>query len=343
MELPITAFALPAPVARVEEIEVGLINATYRTICENDEAFILQKINREVFADVDGVMGNISVVTKHLATKRADYPLRLISTTTGGNYYESSDSSAWRCFTAVPGAHTVDHVDNLADAGQIAACFAHFIKDIADIPGDDLKVTIPDFHNTTVRYEAYERALNIAPDERFVETKGVQLALERHRTLATRLDRMVASGELPLRIVHNDAKIANVMLADADRAPLCVIDLDTVMPGLPHHDFGDFVRTAACTLDETSTDFGNVALDIDRYRAIEAAFLETLDGTLTPLEIETLPLGAVTIPLELATRFIADHFAGDRYFRCDYPGQNFDRARNQVALAESIITHLGVS
>lgn len=281
------------------------------------------------------MMQNISAVTGHLRSLDASYPLTVVPTV-GGHLFHKSRKSHWRCYSAVPNAHTVDECDTPALASKAAHAFAEFVAKLADFDAASLHVTIPDFHNTTARFAALASSRETASKDRLALAKDALDELLDLKNEATQLDRL----DLPMRVVHNDTKINNVMFNDAHE-PVCVIDLDTVMPGLVHHDFGDLVRTAACTEPEASGNFTNVQLDLERYAAIEAAFKSHLTDVLTATELDTLALGPACITLELSARFLTDYLSGDPYFGASYAAQNLDRARNQLALARSMRNHLG--
>jgi Ser/Thr protein kinase RdoA (MazF antagonist) len=357
-----------------ERIPSGHINETYRVICVvggQSRRFTLQKINRSVFRDPEALMDNIARVTRHLQLRhtlqsvaqpgpgisrisRHPQPvhtlqsvhrasagarletLTLVPAVDGQPYHRDEQGEYWRMYVFIEHAHTVDAVSSEAEAAEAARAFGQFQLMLADLPPPPLHVTIPDFHHTPRRFEQLERAIEADTLNRAREVQD-DIAFARDRMeLGRLLVDMQARGELPLRTTHNDTKINNLLFDDATGRAVCVVDLDTVMPGLSLHDFGDLVRTASCTAAEDERDLTRVRVEPKLFEPLVRGYLEAAGGMLTPLEKQHLVDAGKIITLETGVRFLADHLEGDRYFRIHRPGHNLDRCRAQFALLRSI-------
>ena len=316
----------------------GHINDTYLINVgdsPNASRFVLQRINKNVFSDPAALMENISRVTEHLREKEARC-LALIPTVDRQPFFRSPADEYWRAWEYIPGAVTFDQAQNETQAGLAAEKFGEFQKLLADFDGPRLNETIPDFHNTPVRYSH----LNIAVQEN---------AFDRVRHCGEEIDRALAweeeagtlvklqqSAQIPERIIHNDTKLDNLLFDEASGAPICVIDLDTVMPGLSLYDFGDMVRTATSATAEDTTELENIGLRMPYYKALVDGFIGATSDFLTEVEIEHLSLSAKIITIETGLRFLTDYLSGDEYFGAQRPAHNLERARAQFALAASI-------
>ena len=301
-------------------------------------------MNPRVFARPADVMENLAWVTRHLAARlRAEgirdwqrHTLTLIPTLEGRDWLAGDDGAAWRMFEFQEGtltrltAATPDH------ARATGAAFGRFLALMADYDGPPLHETISGFHDTAARFQALERAV---AGDRHGRAAGVAREIAELRSrqeLSGTIPRLVDAGELPFRVVHNDAKIANVLF-DADTGlARCVIDLDTVMVGSALHDFGDLVRSTVCPAAEDEPDLSRVRVVPDFYRAVQRGFLEAAGATLTPRERDLLPFAGKLITLEQAVRFLTDHLEGDSYYGAARPGHNLDRARVQLRLLEEL-------
>jgi|GEM_PF-94914 len=324
-------------------INHGNINTTYYVDFRQEDGtvktYVLQKINTFVFKNPVEIMNNIKHVTEHLRGKvrRMNKPaLHFYSTESGQNYYVENGSTFWRLENYIDGVgyDTCDSLDILRNAG---AAFGEFQNQLSDFDAESLYTTIPDFHNTAKRLDAFFDAVDTDPCGRVAEVTEEIAFIREQKELASQLTRMQESGEVPLRVTHNDTKTNNVLFHRMTGAPLTVIDLDTVMPGLAMHDFGDAVRFAASTAKEDEPDISKVALDLEKYRAFAEGFIGKTADALTENEIRAMALGAITITIELATRFLTDYLTGDRYFKINYPTHNLVRARCQIALAKDML------
>ena len=339
----VALFDFPGAIAECEEITTGHINVTYRLrFAEADGAsrqYTLQRINHYVFRQPEQVMRNMRRVTDHLsralAARGVDPDRRVLSlvpATDGAPLAVDADGGCWRAYEYIANARTVDAVAGPGQFTEIGRAFGDFQSMLSDFPIGELYETIPSFHDTRKRLNDFRRSVANDPCGRAASVPGeIAFILEQGPGMC-RIVEMLESGELPLRVTHNDTKINNVLLDDETGEALCVIDLDTVMPGSSLYDFGDAIRYGACTAAEDERDLSKVSLDIGLFAAFAEGFIaRTVEG-LTRTELENLPLGALVMTYENALRFLADHLDGDVYYRIDRPGHNLDRARCQIAL-----------
>ena len=310
----------------------GHINATY-LVKTDEEQYILQRINHHIFQDVPGLMRNVERVTAFLAEKDPDprHSLHLVPAKDGAAYVEA-EGEFYRMYDFVHDSICLDAPETDEDFYQSAVAFGSFQRQLADFPANELSETIPHFHDTPNRYRALRAAIEKDALGRAASCREeIEFALTREADAAVMMN-LLAAGELPLRVTHNDTKLNNVMLDAKTRKPLCVIDLDTVMPGLAANDFGDSIRFGANTGAEDEKDLTKISLSLARYEAFARGFLEACGKALTPKEIETLPWGAKLMTLECGVRFLTDYLEGDTYFRIHRPEHNLDRTRTQFAL-----------
>ncbi len=316
----------------------GHINETYLMKTDAGEPYILQKINHRVFKDVPQLMSNIGSVTRHLAQKESDprRVLTLVPTLNDDDFWASPDGSFWRAYIFVKDSLCLERAESPEDFRQSAVGFGQFQNMLSDFPSASLHETIKDFHHTPKRYDALLEAIRKDAVGRVREAQPeIDFALKRQASAALMTD-MQAKGELPLRVTHNDTKLNNVMLDDQTREALCVIDLDTVMPGLAGNDFGDSIRFGASTAAEDEKDLSKVSMSLPLFRAYANGFLGACDDQLVDAEIETLPQGARLMTLECGVRFLTDFLSGDTYFRVHRPEHNLDRCRTQFKLVQDM-------
>ena len=318
----------------------GHINRTWLAVTNAPRLYILQQVNTQIFRDPDGLMRNIVLVTDHLRRKNpAPGRVMTLVETKDGRKYITREDGLWRLYDYVTGGVCLEQAETAEDFRMSGKAFGQFQRDMADFPAEELTEAIPGFHHTPSRFAALRRA---AQKDAFGRVKTAQaeldFLLEREEYAGT-LVRMQEAGELPLRVTHNDTKLNNVMLDGETHEPLCILDLDTVMPGLTATDFGDAIRFGASTAAEDETDLDKVHLDLKLYEAFARGFLGACGGSLTRAERETLADGARIITMEVASRFLADYLEGDVYFHIDRPEHNLDRARTQIALAREMEQH----
>ena len=320
----------------------GHINDTYRLTIRNGEKrrrYILQRMNRDIFREPESLMENISGVTLWLRGKieaaggdPQRETLNLMNTKDGSCYLIDSEGGYWRVYDFIEGATSYDKVENERDFYESAVAFGHFQRLLADYPAATLHETIPDFHNTADRFAKFRAAVEADVCGRVREVPDeIRFVLEREE-LAHTLCEMQSAGKLPLRVTHNDTKLNNIMIDDATGKGICVIDLDTVMPGLAVNDFGDSIRFGASTAAEDERDLSKVSCDLRLYEVYAKGFIEGCCGALTQAELDALPLGAMTMTFECGMRFLTDYLEGDHYFKVHREGHNLDRARTQFRL-----------
>lgn len=325
----------------------GHINDTYEVRCNQagtNVRYILQRINHAIFTRPDLVMDNIHRVTSHIAGKldaigepeACRRVLTLVPCRDGAMWHEDGEGNHWRGYFYIEGAEAHDHVNSTALAEEAARAFGTFQKHVSDMEGERLADTIPDFHNTRSRYKAFARAVEEDRSGRRGEVaREIEWVQTREPLVGVLLD-LLAEGTLKERITHNDTKINNVMMDHQTGEGLCIMDLDTVMPGLVHYDFGDLVRTTTISTAEDERDASRVTMRQPMFEALVRGYLSTAREFLTQAEIDYLAFSGKLITLELAMRFLADHLNGDPYFKTSRPGHNLDRFRVQAALVESI-------
>ncbi|MEA2012281.1 MAG: aminoglycoside phosphotransferase family protein [Verrucomicrobiota bacterium] len=305
--------------------------------------YIFQRINHNIFKNPEALMENIDRVTRHQQKKLEEHSsnvsrqtLSLVPSSDGKPFSIDTDGNYWRVYLFIENAETYDIIENEEQAFQAAKAFGKFQEELVDIPGDRLNETIPDFHNTSKRYEALEEAIEADEFNRVKSAvKEIKFALERKADAAILLD-LSKEGKIPERITHNDTKLNNVMIDDKTGEGICVIDLDTVMPGLVLYDFGDLVRTSTSPAAEDERDLSKVKMQINMFEALLKGYMSTAGGFLNQTEKEYLPFGGKLITLEIGVRFLTDYLSGDAYFKTHRDGQNLDRCRTQFKLVSSI-------
>ena len=330
-------FQLDAPAVSCDRYGCGHINETYLVVTESGRRYILQKISNRAFPDVEGLQENIAAVTEFLHTQTSDPygALTLISTDEGKSYLHWAENSDWRVYDFIEGAVCLQKPETAEDFYQSAIAFGTFQQQLADFPAHTLHETIKNFHNTPDRYRIFKEVL--AKDV-MGRAKDVQPEIDfvlAHEEVGGRLMGLLKEGKLPLRVTHNDTKLNNVMLSESERKPMCVIDLDTTMPGLSAYDFGDSIRFGAATAAEDETDLDKMEMDLDLFRIFTRGFLTACPG-LTAEERKALPLGAMTMTLECGVRFLTDYLDGDHYFGIHRPDHNLDRCRTQFKLVRDM-------
>ena len=325
-------FQLDAQTVSCDRYGCGHINETYLVVTASGHRYILQKINHRVFRDVAGLMENVAAVTEYLRGQASDprAVMRLVKTSENAAYLEY-EGEFWRVYDFVEDSICLQQAETPEDFYESAVAFGSFQQQLKDFPAATLHETIPNFHNTADRYRIFKEAVAADKAGRVKDVQAeIDFALAREAEAGT-LVRLLAEGKLPLRVTHNDTKLNNVMLDAQTRKALCVIDLDTVMPGLSLYDFGDSIRFGAASAEEDEQDLSKVEMRLDLFETYTKGFLGACPG-LTELERELLPLGAKLMTLECGVRFLTDYLDGDHYFATHRPGQNLDRARTQFKL-----------
>ena len=338
------AFDFGGAVGEAAHYGAGHINDTYAVArADGTKRFILQRINTDTFIDPAGLMENICGVTEYLRRAilaaggdPARETLHVIPAKTGAAFFTDSEGGAWRAYTFIEDTICLQKVETEQEFDTVARTFGHFQRQLAAYPAKTLHETIAHFHDTPARYENLERAVQADPLGRAASV-AEELAFVRARKADCRvLSELLAAGGLPLRVTHNDTKLNNVLIDRATGRGICVIDLDTVMPGLSLHDFGDSIRFGANDCAEDEPDQSKVHFSLHLYQVFTQGFLAEAGEALTETEKACLPWGAKLMTLECGMRFLTDYLEGDHYFKISRPAQNLDRARTQFALVKGM-------
>ncbi len=317
----------------------GHINHTFAVETAGGKKYVMQKINTDIFKDVEGLMENVVNVTAYLRRQIAQEggdpergTMRVVPAVDGKYYYKDAEGGCWRVYLLIDNVISLDRAENEEALYASGLAFGRFQAQLADYPAQTLHETIPDFHNTPKRYQAFEKAVEEDCCHRAASAAG-EIAFIRERKAETEiLTDLLKEGKLPLRLTHNDTKLNNVLLDPETYEAVCIVDFDTIMPGLTAYDFGDAIRFGANTAVEDEPDTSKVSLSLPLYKAYVKGFMEGCGERMTVKEIETLPVGAKTITLEQGIRFLTDYLQGDTYYQTSREGQNLDRCRTQLAL-----------
>ena len=330
----------------VTEVHTGNINNTYRLVYatpDGERVYILQQINTFAFKKPEEVMSNIRRVTEHLeraVTLEGKNPgrrvLRLICTQNGSWMHRDEQNRCWRAYNFITGAVTFDRSETPEQFREVGLAFGRFQRMLTDFPAYELYETIPDFHNTRKRFFDFVAAVGRDPVGRVKNVEDEIDFLFDRRKMMSQVVKMIEDGQIPLRVTHNDTKINNVMMDEKTGEGLCVIDLDTVMPGSVLYDYGDAIRSGASTSFEDEPDTSKIALDMDMFRGFTESFVGEVRKSLTEQEIRLLPLGVKIMTCELAMRFLTDYIEGDVYFKVRSPEHNLIRARAQMKLLTDV-------
>ena len=337
MEQVLDLFRLNGRPVSCDPYGEGHINLTFLAVTDTGKRYILQRLSRAAFHDIPGLMGNVAAVTEFLAARSPDprSSLHLIPTLDGRSFCRDSEGEFWRVYDFVEDSLCLQTPETPEDFYQSAVAFGQFQCRLRDFPAETLCETIPNFHNTPDRYRKFHLAVDADAAGRLSSVlPEVRFLLEREEKGGT-LQRLREGGELPVRVTHNDTKLNNVMLDAITRKALCVIDLDTVMPGLVAYDFGDSIRFGASTAPEDEKDLSRVEMSLDLYETYARGFIPACGG-LTAAELESLPLGAWTMTLENGLRFLTDYLEGDHYYHITRPEHNLDRCRTQLKLVSDM-------
>lgn len=347
-----TQFAVPGRLVALRNINSGNVNDTYRAVFRttfSEEQFILQRINKRVFTEPALVMSNMKRVTDH-AHRRIEAEAdeadriwqlpRVISTKDGRDFAIDEQGEYWRALSLIASATSYDKVRNVEHAVEAGIVLGHFQRIISDVPVEDLADTLPGFHITPRYLAGYDKALAQPKAGQLLaassEARRLAKFVEARRGLAPVLEDAVARGELCLRPIHGDPKITNIMIDDFTAKGTCIVDLDTVKPGLIHYDFGDSARSSCNPAGEETLDLKEVYFDLDLFEALVRGYLSEARAFLSDADLHYLYDSVRLITFELGLRFFSDYLAGDVYFKTSYDGQNLNRARVQFALCESI-------
>ena len=324
----------------------GHINDTYLVTCRTSDGYkryILQRINHEIFKKPREVMENVLGVTEFLQGKIAENggdpereTMHVVPAKDKAPCRKQEDGTYWRMYRFIENATSYDAVKESKDFYESALAFGHFQKMLADYPAKELFETIPDFHNTVKRFDAFKKAVKEDVMHRAAGVQGeIRFILDREKDCHAICD-LLAAGEIPLRVTHNDTKLNNIMIDNETGKGICIIDLDTVMPGSALYDFGDAIRFGACTGAEDEPDLSKISCDLELFEVYTKGYIEGCGGALTQTEIRMLPMGAKVITLEQGIRFLTDYLEGDHYYKTERPGQNLDRTRTQLKMVKDM-------
>lgn len=339
----LNAFAFDGKFAKLLQLYDGHINNTYKfEFCGADgtiNEYLVQEINTYVFKDYEGLMKNVMGVTDFMKKKiiaNGGDPKRecltVIGAVDGKPYYIDENGRCWRCYNFVGNAHSYQSVECTQVFGNAAKAFGKFQNMLSDYPIASLYETIPNFHNTVSRFADFKKAVSDNLSGRAESVKDeIEFVFDREKDCSVLVD-LLNAGKLPLRVTHNDTKLNNVMFDNETDEGICVVDLDTVMPGLSLYDFGDSIRFGANTAAEDEKDVSKVSLSLEYFKAYTLGYLSTAGESLTPEEINQLAFSSKLMTLECGMRFLGDYINGDVYFKTEYSEHNLVRARTQFAL-----------
>jgi len=327
------------PVIDISPYGTGHINDTFRVIVSDragEVAYLLQRVNQQVFRRPEAIMENIQVVYRHLAAfPEIGCLLEPLPAVDGKSFFRDEQGELWRAFPFFAGTFSPERAENEAQACEAARVIGRFLCRLLPLDPSLVHYTIPGFHDSLKRLRRFEVVLETDPVDRNRHAREAIEDLQRHQSLFEQIDRL----GLPTRVVHNDAKISNVLFRRESGQACGLIDWDTIMPGTLLSDFGDLVRSAAATIDENSVHIDQVEIDLAIFEALCRGFIPELRASATPAELRFLVTGALWITLEQALRFLTDYLEGDPYYKTTYPTQNLMRARNQLTLFQSMLDH----
>lgn len=332
-----------------EELASGHINDTYLIKTKKKPFFVLQRINHGVFKDVPGLIENKVAISRHIQEKLKDLSkkkrtrriLAFAKTNTGASYYKDEEGNYWNLMYFIDDSVTFETVDNEEIAYEGGRLMGQFLTLTSDFDVSKLIEVIPRFHDMSFRYKQFEESLKIASEERLNKAKEQIKWVEDYKEEMHIIQGLKESGAIRTRVTHNDTKISNILFNTKNKG-LCVIDTDTVMPGIVHYDFGDAIRTICNPAAEDETNLDLVEFNVSYYKAYTEGFLKKMGPFLSPLELKYLPLGTKTMIFIMALRFLTDYLNGDVYYKTKYPEHNFDRAKNQFKLIKSFSERINI-
>jgi Ser/Thr protein kinase RdoA (MazF antagonist) len=336
MHTILNAYGLDEKTVKVKPFGTGLINHTW-LVNDGDHNFILQRINHNIFKAPELIAENLRLIGNYLSANHPSYFFVMPEKTMNDeDMIHLPGSGYYRSFNFVSNSHSIDVVNSTQQAFEAATQFGKFTRLLADFPARTLNTTLPDFHNLTLRYAQFEDALLYGDAERIARSASVIQYLKEQKEIADTFEKICNSGEFKQRVTHHDTKISNVLFDQNDNG-LCVIDLDTVMPGYFISDVGDMMRTYLSPVNEEEKDFDKIHIRTEYFKAIKAGYLSEMGPELTPTEKDYFVYAGKFMIYMQALRFITDHINNDKYYGAAYEGQNFVRASNQVALLQKLI------
>lgn len=339
-------FVIQGTIKNIEHINKGYINRTYKveTLSNSNRThkYILQRVNTNVFPDIDALMSNYQLITEHLSNnlkmpgQHNRGTVQTLRPTKDGNLYLIDETGIWRMMTYFDNVYSLDIPESPDVFYYTGVSFGGFIKAMSSVDSKYIKEVIPNFHNTKSRYADLETAILSNPQNRVGDVTD-EIAFIRSRTnLFGKISEALDSGKIPTRICHNDCNLNNILFDETTHLPVAIIDLDTVMPSSPLYDFGDSMRIGTNSAKDDEKDLSKVSCNLKLYEAYARGYLEACGDILTKEELELLPYSSLIITAEDGIRFLMDHINGDTYYHIDYEGQNLDRARTQLKLLEDM-------
>lgn len=326
-------FKIEGEIVQILINQSGNINDTYQLVTDR-QRYLLQRINHHIFKDVQGLMNNMDLITQHLLAKGRT-TLELIPTHQGQLFLKNKENY-YRIFKYIANSFTYDRSERVEDFYRTAKCFGAFFQDLHDFDASKLIESIPNFHNTPVRYQQFEASLQMGNPKRILQAQQMIEELIERKELSHRLYDLYASHEILQRVCHNDTKLSNILMDKGTHEPICVIDFDTIMPGFIGYDFGDALRSGANHTYEDNADLDEVYFDLELFEVFTKGFLEALKETLTLGEINSLVDGVKVIVYEQTLRFLSDYLEEDQYYKTAYEEHNLVRAKNQLTLLKDI-------
>ncbi len=336
------AYGNPFHEFSVDPINGGLINQSFKVTSKmNGRSFLLQQLNTVVFKQPEQVQANYEKLWKHLQEEHEGChipePKFFVDNT---SFYVDSDGRFWRVFEFMEGTETHSIAENAAQARTVAETFGRFTACFENFDTEQLYITIPGFHNLSERFRQFKASLHQYNFDRLLKAAPLVEELKSRERYANFYDVITESDQFPLRVMHHDAKISNILFDEETGEVVCPVDLDTVMPGYFFSDIGDMIRSIACNEDENSRDFASLEIQEDFYEAILEGYLSVMKDLLTEAEKKYIHFSGLAMLYMQALRFMTDYFSGDIYYKTTYPGQNFDRANNQLVLLKKLETFL---
>jgi thiamine kinase-like enzyme len=325
-----------------QELVSGHINDTYFIKTKEKPNFILQRVNKTVFKDVPGLIENKVRISAHIREKLKHLPeeelnrrvLTFVKTKKGSPYFKDEEDHYWNLMYFIDNSVTFERVRDEEVAYEGGKLFGEFLNFTSDFNAEKLTEVIPKFHNMSYRYMQFQQALQVSSKERLEKAKRYIVLVIAHTEEMHHIQHLKNAGKIRLRVTHNDTKISNALFTK-DKKGLCVIDTDTIMPGIIHYDFGDAVRTICNTATEDETNLALVQFNTVYYNAYTKGFLEKTTASLSAIELKYLPLSVKTMIFIMALRFLTDYLNNDTYYKTKYAAHNLDRAKNQFKLMES--------
>ncbi len=328
-------FEITSEFVSYKELVSGHINNTYLIETTQKPFYVLQQLNHAVFKDIVGLTANKVKVSAHLKTTSSYASLDFIAAKNGNYYYQDTKGDYWNLMIFLEDSITFDVVPNTEIAFEAGKLFGDFLNATANFDATQLIETIPDFHNMEFRFWQFDEALKTASEERKELAKNQLKRVESLREEMLILHQLKKSGKIRLIVTHNDTKVSNALFTQNNKG-LCVIDLDTVMPGIIHYDFGDAIRTICTTAKEDETDLSKVKFNLSYFESFTKGFLSEVSNSISNFEAQYLPLSAKAITFIMALRMLTDFLNNDTYYKTAYPLHNLDRVKNQLQLIEEM-------